>query len=259
MSAPRTSRLAAMAAHAREVAALKRQARMTADRMPTVRELAHSWLAWVEQVKGAKPSTVADYRFLIREPGIPHKRGAGTSHGRIMAALGDRPATEVTTAEVSAFLRSLDQEGLTPRNVNKHRDLLGSIFSYGCRSDTLGLQSNPVDHTDNGIRIHLRRWTTTKSRKWKPWHVRVSGVDIELERQVGPMSELPENGEDRRDADTFRLLFYTGLRLGVVLTVRWADVDLTNRVLLVRRGLSGGRRRCRRDSATASSPFRSRR
>jgi integrase len=35
-------------------------------------------------------------------------------------------------------------------------------------------------------------------------------------------------------------LFYTGLRLGEVLTLRWADVDVQDRLLLVRRGLSAG-------------------
>jgi integrase len=36
------------------------------------------------------------------------------------------------------------------------------------------------------------------------------------------------------------LLFYTGLRLGEMLTLRWEDVDLVDRMLLVRRGLSAG-------------------
>ena len=46
--------------------------------------------------------------------------------------------------------------------------------------------------------------------------------------------------EDQRDADAFRLLFYTGLRLGELLTLRWADVDLADRLLLVSQGLSAG-------------------
>lgn len=46
--------------------------------------------------------------------------------------------------------------------------------------------------------------------------------------------------DDRRDADAFRLLFYTGLRIGEVLTLRWEDVDIDGRMLLVRRGLSSG-------------------
>lgn len=65
-----------------------------------------------------------------------------------MAALGDRPIGKVTTREVSDFLRSLDREGLTPRNVNKHRQTLATMFRYACRVDTHSLPSNPVDATD---------------------------------------------------------------------------------------------------------------
>ena len=31
--------------------------------------------------------------------------------------------------------------------------------------------------------------------------------------------------EGHRDADAFRLLLFTGLRLGEILALRWADVD----------------------------------
>jgi site-specific recombinase XerD len=65
-----------------------------------------------------------------------------------MKAFGDRPAADVTTTEVSQFLRSLDHEGLTPRNVNKHREVLAAMFAYGSRSDTFALAANPVDRTD---------------------------------------------------------------------------------------------------------------
>jgi len=65
-----------------------------------------------------------------------------------MAAFGDRPAREVTTREVSGFLRSLDREGLTPRNVNKHRQVLAAMFACGCGEDTFALAANPVSGTD---------------------------------------------------------------------------------------------------------------
>jgi integrase len=55
-----------------------------------------------------------------------------------------------------------------------------------------------------------------------------------------PSEQEARHQEDRRDAEAFRLLFYTGLRLGEVLTLRWEDVDLPDRLLLVRRGLSAG-------------------
>ncbi len=46
--------------------------------------------------------------------------------------------------------------------------------------------------------------------------------------------------EDRQDAEAFRVLFYTGIRVGELLTLRWADVDLDACSLLVRRNLSAG-------------------
>jgi hypothetical protein len=100
-----------------------------AERKVTVRELAAEWLAWLKEVRGAKPSTLEDYAFLLREPGQAHKRDSRASAGRIMGAFGDRAAAAVTTAEVSKSLRSLDPEGLTARNVNKHRQVLAAIFS----------------------------------------------------------------------------------------------------------------------------------
>ena len=137
-----------------------------AERKVTVRELAHEWLSWLVEVKGAKPATVADYRWLLGEPGQPYRRGEGVSNGRIMAALGDRTAAEVTTADVTRFLRWLDAAGLTPRNVNKHRQVVAAIFTYGCRSDTheLGAQSRRRPRT-SGARILQLRSTTTRWRR----------------------------------------------------------------------------------------------
>ena len=158
-----------------------------------------------------------------------------------MAALGDKAAADVTTADVTRFLRSLDAEGLTPRNVNKHRQLLAAFFNYGCRSDTHTLALNPVAGTD-------------KRREDPP-----AALDYYEVEEVEALARACERGElrngkpstdpdelaarrweNRRDADAFRLLFYTGLRLGEVLTLRWEDVDLVDRLLLVRRGLSAG-------------------
>ncbi len=233
--------VAAMQEHAHKLADEQRRRREAAERKVTVRELAHEWLSWLEQVKGAKPATVADYRWLLREAGERYRRGAGVSHGRIMAALGDRKAADVSTADVTRFLRSLDADGLTPRNVNKHRQVLAAIFNYGCRSDTLNLAFNPAAGTD-------------KRREDPP-----AALDYYEVEDVEALARACERGEhrngeppvdvgelaareweDRRDADAFRLLFYTGLRLGEVLTLRWEDVDVSDRLVLVRRGLSAG-------------------
>src|SRR3954447_4407842 len=79
--------------HDRKATAAEQEAE-TRGPLMTFRELAHEWLAWVEDVKGAKPSTLRGYRSLLAEPGERYRRGSGTTEGLIMAELGDFPAAD---------------------------------------------------------------------------------------------------------------------------------------------------------------------
>jgi integrase len=230
----------AMKDHAAVLRSAGEQARKEQQRRLTVRVAAREWLTWLEQVRGAKPSTIRDYQTLLREPGECYKRGKGTSRGLIMQAFGDKPVSEVTTTDVSRFLRLLDGEGFTPRNVNKYRQVLQAMFTYACRDDTFALAANPVEHTD-------------KRREPQP-----AALDYYEVEEVEALARVCEQGahrptagvgedevaaraaEDHQDADAFRILFYTGIRVGELLTLRWADVDLDARLLLVRRNLSAG-------------------
>ncbi|PZS09211.1 MAG: hypothetical protein DLM64_11055 [Solirubrobacterales bacterium] len=230
----------AMKEHAAVLRSVAERARQERERLLTVRVAAREWLSWLDEVRGAKPSTIRDYQTLLREPGERYKRGTRTSRGRIMEAFGDRPINQVTTTDVSRFLRLLDSEGLTPRNVNKYRQVLQAMFTYACRTDTFALASNPVEHTD-------------KRREPLP-----AALDYYEVEEVEALARVCEQGahrptaavgdaeltaraaEDRQDADAFRILFYTGIRIGELLTLRWADVDLDARLLLVRRSLSAG-------------------
>ena len=216
----------AMREHAQLLASAEERARQERERLVSVREVAHEWLTWLAQVRGAKPSTLRDYRTLLREPGEPYKRGQGTSAGRIMASFGDKPAATVTTSDVTRFLRSLDAEGFTPRNVNKYRQVLQAMYEFARRGDTFGLSRNPVDGTD-------------KRREPHP-----AGLDYYEVEEVEALARVCERGghrstsavepaeqdaraaEDRQDADAFRVLFYSGIRVGELLALRWADVDL---------------------------------
>jgi integrase len=240
----RAANVAAVAtvdAFTRDTAETQRVAREKAERKVTVRELAAEWLQWVSEVRGAKPSTVQDYRYLLREPGIAYRRGERSSAGRIMRTFGDRPAEEVTVAEVSRFLRALDREGLKARNVNKHRQVLVAAFTYGCRSDTLELAMNPAAGTDKrreeqpaALDYYEVEEVEALARACEAGQQRTSPT------MINAAERSAREHEDYQDAEAFRLLFYTGLRLGEVLTLRWEDVDLTDRLLLVRRGLSAG-------------------
>ncbi len=207
-----------------------------------MRALAVQWLSWLEQVRGPKPSTSRDHQTLLREPGEPYRRGAGTSRGLIMAIFGDAQVAEVTSRDVSR-LRSLDEMGLKARNVNKYRQVLQAMFTYACRSDTFELPSNPVEQTD---------------KRREPPPAALDYYEIEevealarvcerggppSDRGVGEDERIARVAEDCQDAEVFRILFYTGIRIGELLTLRWADVDLDARTLLVHRNLSAGLRR----------------
>ncbi len=236
--------VAVMEAHGKELGAEADSDARVAAELQAVRALSRDWLSWLSEVWGAKPSTVKGYGFLLREPGEQFKRGAGKSAGRIMKAFGDWPAADVTTADVSQFLRSLDREGLTARNVNKHREVLAAMFAYGCRSDTFALATNPVDRTDRRRQPPPAALDYYEVEEVEALARYCEHGEHRQTRSVIDVSEIAaRKQEDQQDAEAFRLLFYTGLRLGEVLTLRWEDIDLDGRILFVRRGLSAGQER----------------
>src|SRR5205807_2697310 len=81
-----------------------------------------------------KPSTLHDYRWSLSES------------GRVISALGDTPAREITAADIETLLDSIEAAGLSARTINKTRNLIGAVFAYGVRKH--GLHANPARATD---------------------------------------------------------------------------------------------------------------
>jgi integrase len=226
-------------AHQRRIEEARRERR---ELGATVRELAGQWLEYLACEKGAKPSTIQDYGYLLAEPGASHRRGPGRSVGRIMQSLGDRRIAKVSTADVAAFLRGLERDGTSARSVNKHRGLLSAMFSYAQREDTYALEHNPV--------------TGASKRREKPRAVLDFFEPEEIEALARTASagshrgpQRPELGadeaawrrwEDHEDAELYRIAAYTGMRLGELLALRWGDVDLERRLVIVHRAVSAG-------------------
>ncbi len=218
----------------------------------TVRQVAREWLAWKRDVKGGAPSTLRDNESLLAEPGTPYKRGRGTAEGRIMRKFGDRPYDDVTTREVSAFLRELDAEGLSPRNVNKHRSVLHAIFAYAMKPDTYALAANPVTGTDvrheptppplDHYEVEeveaLARACEHGAQRGKAPSYRGRPVVLTADEQAARTTE------DQQDADLFRVKFYSGMRLGEIVALRWRSVrflpDLSGAIIDVDRAVSAG-------------------
>jgi integrase len=190
---------------------------------PTFRDIAHGYLGWLEKVRGAKPATLADHRYTLAEPN-------GTTNGRVMRALGDRPAAEITSADIEAVLDEIAATGVSARTVNKVRNVIGAAFSYGTRRG--GLPSNPVRSTDKrreAQRPPLEVFTVEEVEQLA--QALADGLHRERGRDAGVADDL-------QDAELVRVAAYTGLRQGELRALRWRDVG--ENVITVSRALSAG-------------------
>ena len=236
-----------IAEHASRTAEQERHERERREQGASFREVAADWLDWLAAVGRARESTLRDYRSMLAEPGTSHRRGRGACEGRIMAAFGDRPAKAIKTADVSRFLRSLDAAGTSPRMVNKHRQILSAIFTYACREDTFGLPANPVAGTDK-----RREPPAAALDFFEPEEIealsRAAADGAHRKEAIGRGGKVMDLSaeeiatravEDAQDGERFRVLAYTGLRLGEALALQWGDVDFAQRRLIVQRAVSG--------------------
>jgi integrase len=227
--------------HDAEQTLLERHAEERRRRGVTFRELARDYLRWLEDVKGAKPSTLRDHRCLLAEPGQSYRRGSGTSRGLVMAALGDRPAREATTREIEDVLRSIASAGVAPRTVNKARQLICAIFNYGVRPSAYGLEGNPAKHADR-----RREPDASPLAFYSPKQIEAlaralaDGAHRDPSRPALSPTEITARAhEDAQDAELIRVAAYAGLRRGELVALRWRDVDFLGRKIVVRRALSG--------------------
>jgi integrase len=229
--------------------------------------VAREWLRWKRDVKGASPATLRDNSYLLGDPGEPHKRGSGVVRGRIMERFGDAPIGGVTTRDVSRFLADLDADGMSAPNVNKYRALLHAVFNYAMRPDTYGDQValNPVGGTDkrfqpapapldhyerHEIEALVRVCEAGEHRAARHYKRRpVSEGEEELAARAA---------EDQQDAAAFALMFYSGLRLGELLALRWRHVrflpDLSGLIVTVVRAVSAGVEKAPKSGRTRDVP-----
>jgi integrase len=157
-----------------------------------------------------------------------------------MSAFGERAVNAITTKDVADYLRRLDKAGATPRTVNKHRQVISAIYGYGMREDTYRLTLNPAAATTKRREPPLAVLDFYETEEVEAIaRAAEAGAHREVTRLTYNDSELGARaGEDRQDAELYRIATYTGLRLGELLALRWADVNLVDRRLVVHRAFS---------------------
>jgi integrase len=201
----------------------------------TFRDVAAGYLRWMEEVKGAKPSTLASHRYDLAEPG-PRRRGAGEATAHVMRALGDTPAAQINTQDIESLLASVAATGVSPRSVNRIRSVVSAVFNYGARHR--GLVTNPVTFADKrreprpGVLVFYSAEEIEAIAR-----ALESGQHRDLQQRRRTVDE--EVG-DCQDAEAVRVAAYCGLRLGELLALRWRDVDWSGNAITISRALSVG-------------------
>jgi hypothetical protein len=207
---PRDGCLDVAGAHDRAREIVAEQAVKAADPQatgPTFREVALDYMRWLERVKGAKPSTLADHGYALAESN-------GTTSGQVMLALGGRPAAEVTPRDVENLLDTLAASGASPRTINKRRALLGAVFTYGVRR--AGLPANPVRAKDKRREPQQAALDTYSVAEVE----RLAAALAEGRHRDRPAASEATRAEDAQDAELVRVAADTGLRQGELRALR---------------------------------------
>jgi integrase len=225
-----------------EAASAERAEQERRTRGVTFREVAHTYLRWLEDVRGAKPSTLRDHAYVLGEPGVPYKYGSGMTVGHVMAVLGDRPAAQITTREIDELLATISATGAAPRTVNKYRCVMAAAFNHATKPSTFGLPSNPIEHADKRQERHPDALVF-----YTPEEIEALARALEDGRHrdpsrpaVGEQEREARLAEDRQDAEMVRVAAYAGLRQGELLALRWRDIDFARSALTIARAMSAG-------------------
>lgn len=183
---------------------------------PTVAELGEDYLAHVEARR--QPATARKYR------------DQWTAY--VLPALGSRKVASVTLADVSRIHRALSDRPVT---ANRVAALLSAFFAFAGRQGVRQMHDNPVRGLERYSETAKERFLTDAE------FVRLGEALRKAERDGLPAPEhlkrqrggkhRPKSADAPVPADPFavaalRLLALTGARVGEVLTLKWADVDL---------------------------------
>lgn len=164
------------------------------------------WLRYIEHDKQRSPSTLADYRNVVRSSLLP-EFGA------------DTPLEQITTDRIETFReRLLDDGTLSRRTIQKTLVLLFGILKRAKRRGWI--TSNPAEDVE---RVTVKR----------------SGdFNVLSPEEVSAVARASEN---EQDAAIYVVAAYTGLRLGELRALRWRDLDFAKQTVLVRASYTHGR------------------
>jgi integrase len=161
------------------------------------------WLDTYPSAKGLKRSTVEGYTLIIEKHLLP--------------TFGSRKLDRIDLEALDAYLAAKRRDGLAPRTLNRHLNLLNAMLTAALRRGLI--RSNPVPSVDRP-REPRRRWRILSPAE-------VGSVECAFDELIAEAT-----GEERTWREQARVIFLVlvgaGLRRGEVLGLRWHSVHLAD-------------------------------
>lgn len=150
-----------------------------------------------------------------------HKR-THSDDVRLMARINDwfgtRPAESITPQDIERrFEDGIRDHGWAPSTVNHHRSLISLTYRLGIRNGKVSI--NPA--------------RATKHRKEDNSRTRSLTADEESRLRAAILAKCPHHLYE------LDLALHTGLRKSEMFGLKWQDVDIARKLLLIRRGKNG--------------------
>jgi integrase len=203
--------------------------RWAARRQMTVAALAEEFIEEHAKAK-RKTSTAGNYAQVLRRIVVPE--------------IGSRKVDDVTRITIARLHLKMKT---TPYHANKMLAVVGSMYSFAASKHIVPEGFNPVrgitrfpeSNRDRFLTVSelerlgaaLREGETTGL----PWHV----DPLKPGAKHAPKEDKQLTKVSPQAAAAIRLLLFTGCRLGEILRLQWADVDLERGLLFLRDSKTG--------------------
>lgn len=168
---------------------------------PTVRNLLQNII--LEKSKHLKHKSMIAYRSSVKNHILPY--------------FGDKMVTQIKPIEIKKFQDGMVEKGLKKESVQLARILLKEVFDLAILSETISI--NPV------AMVGMPK-INYKKEKQKPFTM--DEIDLILSTATGEIKNF------------LGLSFFTGMRSGEILALRWSDIDFVTDTITIDKTVAQG-------------------
>lgn len=182
------------------------------------------YLAHIEARRALKRATMQDYWLYVRRhfTGPQGATKRGTRPVKSAPFFEDRLLASITKADINRYVEAKLAEGIAPRTLDNHLTLLSGILAYAIdqgwatKNPCVGVERPRPDDPDEILEDPRKAHT------------------------VEEVAAVLRACADDFERALLTTAYYTGMRIGELIALMWADVDLVGNRITVKRSWSRG-------------------